>query len=174
METLVLTMDLTCEDRLFYFERQFFTLDGLWITELEDAAGTDVSLAVDLAVWQKLLAIAFRRIKEYLKVDASTIAGILKILEFRWTCEKWNYDASMEGENVAHVTITTCPYKAIMDRNPSRSAMIPRICKEICIPLYNQAISSLNPDVIVERPKCMGLGDDACEFELRAPGADST
>jgi hypothetical protein len=161
-------MDLTCDDRLFYFEKQFFTLDGLWITEVEQAADADVSFAVDLAVWQKLLVIAFRRIKDYLHLDTTTIADVLQILEFRWACERWDFEISATSEDERQVTIKTCPYKAIMDRNPERASLIPRICKEICMPLYTHAIASLNPEILVERPASMGLGDDACEFDLRA------
>jgi hypothetical protein len=54
-----------------------------------------------------------------------------------------------------------------MDRNPEREGKIPRICKEICMPLYTHAIASLNPDILVERPASMGLGDESCVFDLK-------
>ena len=45
------------KDKLFYFERNFFTLDGLWMLETENEVGWDTALKIDQAVWDKLLKI---------------------------------------------------------------------------------------------------------------------
>ncbi len=157
---------LTTEDRLFYFERNWFTLDGLWIIESERATNLDTALAIDLAVWKQLFKIAYRRIKEYLKADTKTIAGIIDVLAFRWTCERWEFTIQQPSPQEAHVSITKCPYKEIMDHSEGRKTVIPHICKDICIPIYESAIASLNPAVRMRRTKFMGLGDDRCAFEL--------
>nr|MDO8087890.1 DUF6125 family protein [Candidatus Sigynarchaeum springense] len=158
--------EITTDDRLFYFSRNWFTLDGLWIIEVEKATNFDMALAIDLAVWKELFRIVYRRIKEYLKADTKTIAGVIDVLAFRWSCEGWEYTIEQGSSREARVSITKCPYKAMMGRNKDRTAVIPRICKDICIPIYETAIASLNPAVKMQRTKFMGLGDDVCSFEL--------
>ena len=159
--------ELTTDDRLFYFERNWFTLDGLWIIESEKATNLDMALAIDLAVWKQLFKIVYRRIKEYLKADTTTAAGIIDVLAFRWSCERWEYTIEKREKHEARAIVTKCPYKEIMDRNEGRKAVIPRICKDICIPIYESAIASLNPAVHIKRTAFMGLGDRECRFELK-------
>ncbi|MBN2152097.1 MAG: L-2-amino-thiazoline-4-carboxylic acid hydrolase [Candidatus Lokiarchaeota archaeon] len=158
--------ELTTDDRLFYFERNWFTLDGLWIIEVEKATNFETALAVDLAVWERLFKIVYRRIKEYLKADTGTVAGIVDVLAFRWSCEEWEYAVEQPSPHEARVSIRKCPYNEMMKRNADRKAVIPRICKDICIPIYEAAVASLNPAVRLCRTKFMGLGDDVCSFEL--------
>ncbi|MEX2683607.1 MAG: L-2-amino-thiazoline-4-carboxylic acid hydrolase [Candidatus Sigynarchaeota archaeon] len=158
--------EITNDDRLFYFSRHFFTLDGLWIIETEKATDFDIALKIDLAVWLALLKIAYKRIKEYLKTDTTTVSGVIDVLAFRWGCEGWTFSVEQPSPREARASISRCPYKEIMDRSEGRKAVIPRICKDICIPIYDSAIRSLNPAVRLRRTKFMGLGDDQCSFEL--------
>jgi hypothetical protein len=159
--------EITKDDRLFYFERNFFTLDGLWIIEAEKATDFDTALKIDLAVWLALLKIAYKRIKDYLKADTSTVSGVVDVLAFRWACEGWKFSVEQPSPREAHVAITKCPYKEIMERSEGRKVVIPRICKDICIPIYESAIATLNPAVHIKRTAFMGLGDGECRFELK-------
>jgi hypothetical protein len=158
--------EITKDDRLFYFERNFFTLDGLWIIEAEKATDFDTALKIDLAVWLALLKIAYKRIKEHLKADTSTVSGVVDVLAFRWACEGWKFSVEQPSPREAHVSITKCPYKEIMERSEGRKAVIPRICKDICRPIYDTAITALNPTVKLRRSAFMGLGDRECTFDL--------
>ncbi|NMC04506.1 MAG: hypothetical protein GYA24_04800 [Candidatus Lokiarchaeota archaeon] len=160
--------ELTKDDRLFYFERNFFTLDGLWIIEAEKATNFDTALKIDLAVWLKLLKTAYRRIKEHVEADTTTAAGILDVLAFRWSCEKWTFTIEKSERHEARAVVSKCPYKEIMDRNPERKALVPRICKEICVPIYDDAIATINPKARIERDSFMGLGQLACTFTIKA------
>jgi hypothetical protein len=54
-----------------------------------------------------------------------------------------------------------------MERSEGRKAVIPRICKDICIPIYESAIATLNPAVHLRRTAFMGLGDKECTFDLK-------
>jgi hypothetical protein len=159
--------EITTDDRLFFFERSYFTLDGLWILETEKATDFDTALKIDLAVWLALLKIIYKRIKDYLKADTSTVQGLVDVLAFRWACEKWDFSIEQPSQREARATIKKCPYKEIMDRSEGRKVVIPRICKDICIPIYESAIASLNPAVHIKRTAFMGLGDRECRFELK-------
>ena len=158
--------ELSKDDRLFYFEKNWFTLDGLWIIETEKATDFETALNIDLAVWKELFTIIYRRIKAYLKTDATTMENVLDILAFRWTCEGWGFETDLIDETHGRVAIHKCPYKEVMSRNPERVDVIPRICKDICIPIYEDAIAAINPAVHVTRNQFMGLGDEACDFDL--------
>ncbi|MFX0136422.1 MAG: DUF6125 family protein, partial [Candidatus Hodarchaeota archaeon] len=70
------------EDKLFYFERNFFTLDGLWAIETEKETNWETALKIDVAVWKKLLKIIIRRIKKYLKIETNTLTDLVEILTF--------------------------------------------------------------------------------------------
>ena len=40
--------DVSIEDKLFYFERNFFTLDGLFVVEIENQTDFEMALKIDL------------------------------------------------------------------------------------------------------------------------------
>jgi hypothetical protein len=156
--------DLTTQDKLFFFERHFFTLDGLWMIETENKLDWDTALEIDLNVWKKLLKIIFRRIKKYLKVDGNTLGDLVKILTFRWAAEGWDYTIENLKKNEIHIEIRKCPYKSAMDRNPERHDKIPLICNNMCRPFYKDIVSNFNSEIKVNRESFMGLGDDLCDF----------
>jgi predicted hydrocarbon binding protein len=153
------------KDKLFFFERHFLTLDGLWMIETENELGWDKALKIDTEVWKKLLKIIIRRLKEYLEIQGNSIGDLLKILTFRWIVEGWEFDSKIKDEKVV-VQIEKCPYKSAMSRNPERHHKVPLICQDMCIPFYKHIIEHFNPNIRVERNKYMGLGDIICNFEL--------
>ena len=156
--------DLTIQDKLFFFEKHFFTLDGLWMIETENKLDWDTALEIDLNVWKKLLKIIFRRIKKYLNVDENRLIDLVKILTFRWAAEGWDYIVENRKKNEISVEIRKCPYKSAMDRNPERHEKIPLICNNMCRPFYKQIVNEFNSEIKVSRNNFMGLGDEICDF----------
>ncbi len=151
-------------DKLFYFQKNFFTLDGLWMLETEKEVGWQTALKIDKNVWIKLMEIVFRRIKKYLKIERNDLNELVEILTFRWSIEGWSYSINQVSEFEVHVKINKCPYKEIMDRNPNRRNKIPLICKDMCIPFYEVILKDFNPKINLERNEFMGLGDRLCNF----------
>ncbi|MFW9898287.1 MAG: DUF6125 family protein [Candidatus Thorarchaeota archaeon] len=159
--------EVSKEDKLFYFERNFFTLDGLWAIETEKETNWETALKIDIAVWKKLLNIIVRRIKKYLKIETNKLKDLVDILTFRWSIEGWKYNILKNEENEALIEIDGCPYKSIMDRNPKRHDKIPSICRDMCIPFYKEVAQDFNPKIKLERNKSMGLGNNACDFHFK-------
>lgn len=155
------------EDKLFYFERNFFTLDGLWVIETEKEINWETALKIDLAVWKKLLKIIIRRIKKYLKIETNTLTDLIEILTFRWSIEGWEYNIIKNEENEASIEIHGCPYKSTMDRNPDRHDKISLICRNMCIPFYKAITQDFNSKISLEINKSMGLGNDLCNFHFK-------
>ncbi|TFG02178.1 MAG: hypothetical protein EU540_02125 [Promethearchaeota archaeon] len=155
------------KDKLFYFERNFFTLDGLWMIETENEINWETALKIDLAVWKKLIKIIIRRIKKYLKIETNTLTDLVEILTFRWSIEGWEYNTVKNEENEVLIEIHRCPYKSTMDRNPDRHDKIPLICRNMCIPFYKEAAHDFNSKISLERNKSMGLGNDLCDFHFK-------
>ncbi len=155
---------VTDADKLFYFEKNFFTMDGVWMLEAEKVVGWDTALKIDKAVWIRLMKIIFRRIKRYLKIETNTLSDLIEIITFRWSIEGWKYKVNQISEKEIIIEIKECPYKAIMDRNPKRQNRIPLICKKMCYPFYKAAFEEFNPKIKFERNKFMGLGDNICDF----------
>jgi len=154
-------------DKLFYFERNFVTLDGLWMLENEKEVGWDTALKIDVSVWTRLLKIIIRRIKKYLKIETNSLDGLIEIITFRWSIEGWNYEINRISESEVIINIIECPYKASMDRNENRHNKIPLICKNMCVPFYKAAFEDFNPKIRLERNKFMGLGDNYCDFHFK-------
>ncbi len=155
---------ITDADKLFYFEKNFFTMDGVWMIETEKEIGWDTALKIDKAVWIRLMRIIFRRIKKYLKIESNTLGDLVDIITFRWSIEGWIYKVNRISALEVIIDIKECPYKAIMDRNPERQERIPLICNNMCFPFYKAAFKEFNPKIKFERKKAMGLGDNKCDF----------
>jgi len=155
---------VTDADKLFYFEKNFFTMDGVWMLETEKEIGWDIALKIDKAVWIRLMRIIFRRIKKYLKIESNTLGDLIDIITFRWSIEGWKYKVNRISASEVIIDINECPYKAIMDRNSERQEKIPLICNNMCIPFYKAAFEEFNPKIKFERNKAMGLGDNKCDF----------
>ena len=158
---------VSIEDRLFYFEKSFFTLDGLWMIETENETDWETALKIDLLVWKRLLKIIIRRIKNHLHLDSNNLKDLMEILTFRWTVEGWDYDVLKNERNEAIVRINSCHYISIMERNPDRKEKVPLICKNMCIPFYEAIVKDFNPNIKVERDKFIGLGDEICNFTFK-------
>jgi hypothetical protein len=156
--------EITDADKLFYFEKNFFTMDGVWMLETEKEVGWDTALKIDKMVWIRLMKIIFRRIKKYLNIETNTLKDLVEIITFRWSIEGWKYKLNHISEKEIIIEIKECPYKAIMDRNPERQNRIPLICKNMCYPFYKVAFEEFNPKIKFERNEFMGLGDNVCDF----------
>lgn len=154
-------------DKLFYFQKNFFTLDGLWMLETEKEVGWETALRIDTNVWIKLMEIIFRRIKKYLDIENNDLNDLIEILTFRWSIEDWKYSINKISEFEANIEIKKCPYKAIMDRNPERQEKIPLICKDMCIPFYAAIVNDFNPKINLERSEYIGLGNNKCNFHFK-------
>ena len=152
------------EDKLFYFEKNFFTMDGVWMLETEKVVGWDTALEIDKSVWIRLMKIICRRIKIYLNIKSNALNDLIEIITFRWSIEGWKYIVNRISDQEVIIEIKECPYKAIMDRNPNRQNRIPMICKNMCYPFYNEAFKEFNPKIKFERHKSMGLGNKQCDF----------
>lgn len=158
---------ITDADKLFYFENNFFAVDGVWMLETEKEIGWDRALKIDIAVWTRLMKIFIRRIKEYLKIETNSLDDLIEIITFRWSIEGWDYRVIKKNESDVVVNIIKCPYKSIMERIPNRREKIPLICKNMCEPFYKAAFKDFNPNIILERTKFMGLGDHICDFHFK-------
>ncbi|MHA1335151.1 MAG: DUF6125 family protein [Promethearchaeota archaeon] len=164
---------ITEKDKLFYFERNFFTLDGLWMIETEKETNWDTALKIDLAVWKSLLKIIIRRIKRYLHIETNMLKDLIDVLTFRWAVEGWNYEIKENSDNKAVILIKKCPYKEIMERNPERRDKIPLICKDMCIPFYEAVVKDFNPQIRLDRTEFLGLGGILCNFKFHYIGDKS-
>lgn len=158
--------DLDKNDELYYFESNFFTLDGLWIIELENETDWPTALEVDIIVWQRLYKTIFRRVARYLEINSNTIPDLVEILSFSWSCEGYKYEIKESTETEALIHITDCPYEAAMRRNPERHERIRDICLKMCIPFYEPALNEFNPNIRLERNKFLGTDDKICDFHF--------
>ncbi len=153
-------------DKLFYFEKNFRTLDGLWVIETERELDWDAALKLDIIVWQRLYKIIFRRVIKYLNIKENTLNDLVNLLSFIWNCEGNIHDIFQAGNNQVTISIVECPYIAAMERNPDRHNRIESICKDMCIPYLKPVIKEFNPKIEITRDKFMGLGDSVCNIIL--------
>ncbi|NVM46199.1 MAG: L-2-amino-thiazoline-4-carboxylic acid hydrolase [Candidatus Lokiarchaeota archaeon] len=154
------------DDKLFFFERNFFTLDGLWMIETEEMTNWETALKIDVIVWKKLLNIVIRRLKKYLQLEKNDLRNLIDILTFRWSIEGWEYKVLKSEDGKVKIVVDQCPYQAAMSRNPERTEKQPLICKEMCIPFYKSVVENYNENIILNRTAFMGLGDSSCDFSL--------
>jgi len=153
-------------DKLFFFERTFFTLDGLWMVETEEMTNWETAVKIDLIVWRRLLKVIIRRLKKYLNLEKNDLTNLIKILTFRWSVEGWKYNVVRHDEDKVKILINQCPYKSAMDRNPERKEKQSLLCKNMCIPSHKAIIKDFNENIGIERTEYMGLGDSYCDFSF--------
>jgi hypothetical protein len=158
--------DISIDDKLFYFEKNFKTLDGLWIIELERLTNWQIALKIDIIVWQRLYEIIFRRVKQYLNIKGNSIEDLVELLSFIWSCEGYEYKVVKKINEEAILHMTTCPYIDSMRRNPDRHDKIESICKDMCIPFYEPALKEFNPKIKLERREFIGLGNKICDYHF--------
>lgn len=152
------------DDKLFFFEKSFFTLDGLWMIETEEMTNWEIALKIDLIVWKEVLKVVIRRLKNYLELKKNNLKNLIDILTFRWSIEGWEYKVVQNDYNKVEIIFNQCPYKAAMDRNPERTEKQVLICKEMCTPLYQSIVKDFNENIVLNRIAHMGLGDLYCDF----------
>ncbi|MFX0012801.1 MAG: DUF6125 family protein, partial [Candidatus Hermodarchaeota archaeon] len=121
---------LSQADKLFFFERSFFTLDGLWMIEVEDMTIWELALKIDLIVWKEVLKVVIRRLKKYLNLEKNDLNTLIDILTFRWSIEGWGYNILEHEQDKVKIIVNQCPYKGTMDRNPERTEKLPLICRD--------------------------------------------
>jgi predicted hydrocarbon binding protein len=160
----LITFSPSVEDKLFYFKRNFFTLNNLWIIEVENKTDWSTTLKIDIVVWQRLYKILFRRVRRYLEIEGNNLQDLIEILSFCWSCEGYKYEILKNDPNEAIIYIKECPYKPSMERNPDLYEKIEDICKKMCVPFLESALEKFNPNIKVERKKSLGTGDDYCGF----------
>jgi hypothetical protein len=163
----LINFNMDINDKILYFEPNFFTMDGLWIIEVENETDWATALKVDIIVWQKLYKIIFRRVKRYLAIEGNSLQDLIEILSFCWSCEGYKYEIVKNEMKEAILHITECPYHKIMQRNPERHDKIEAICKEMCIPFYEPALKAFNPQINLNRKKFLGIGDKYCDFHFK-------
>ncbi len=163
----LITFNPSVDDKLFYFKRNFFTMDGLWIIEVENETDWPKALKIDIIVWQRLYKIIFRRLKRHLEIERNRLKDVVEILSFCWSCEGYKYEVVKNENKEAIMHITECPYEAAMQRNPDRHEKIEDICKKMCIPFYEPALEAFNPKIQLERKKFLGTGDKYCGFYFK-------
>ncbi|MFX1353878.1 MAG: DUF6125 family protein [Promethearchaeota archaeon] len=157
---------VSIDDKLFFFERNFFTLDGLWMIKTEKETNWETALSIDLKVWKEFLKIIFHGLKDYLHIEGNNLFDFIKILAFRWSTEGWDYDILLRNNYEVEITIKNCPYHAAMYRNEERHKKVPVICKDVCIPLYDSLVFGFNEKIKIKRDYYKGLGDNNCNFIL--------
>jgi hypothetical protein len=158
--------NISDNDKLFFFEKSFFTLDGLWMIETEEMTNWETALKIDVIVWKELLKVVIRRLKKYLHFEKNDLVSLIDILTFRWDIEGWKYKVMQREQNKARVIVDQCPYKAAMDRNPERTEKQSLICKDMCIPFYKSVVKDFNEDIVLNRTAYKGLGDGYCDFSF--------
>lgn len=159
---------ISSADKLFFFERNFFTLDGLWMIETEKETNWKTALKIDLIVWKKLLKIIIRRLRRYLRIKKNNLGNLVNILTFRWSIEGWDYNIISFNKNTVEINVKICPYKFAMDRNPKRTNKSALICKNMCIPFYDAIVRDFNQEIKLKRNCYMGLGDPFCDFKFES------
>jgi len=155
---------VSIDDKLFFYERNFFTLDGLWMIKTEKEINWETALSIDLKVWKEFLNIIFHRLKNYLNIESNDLFDFIKILTFRWSVEGWDYTVFLRNDSEVEIVIKNCPYHAAMYRNEERHEKIRIICKDVCIPLYESLVFGFNEKIKIRRDYHKGLGDINCNF----------
>ncbi|MEJ2293305.1 MAG: DUF6125 family protein [Candidatus Lokiarchaeota archaeon] len=159
--------DLTEDDRLFYFEKNFRTLDGLWVVETQKELGWEKTLQIDIWVWQELYKIMFRRVIKYRKIQDNSLESLVEILSFIWKCEDNLHEIQTVNEDEVIMKIKNCPYIESMERNPERKGYIPDICEKLCSSYLTPVVNDFNPKISVVKKSSIGLGASSCDLTLK-------
>jgi len=116
--------------RAEYFQKCFFSVDGLWFLKLEEALGFEKALEIDLEVWKILPKIQARTIKKLLGLPDSLL-GLQIAIAFKCTAEGFKFSILPDGQHSFSLEIDECPWVRMIS-GAGRKHLLPAIADAIC------------------------------------------
>jgi len=113
-----------------YFKKCFFSVDGLWFMKLEEIAGFDKALSIDIEVWKILPKIQARTIKKLLNLQ-DNLLGLQIAIAFKCTAEGFKSRILAADHRSFSLEIDECPWVRMIS-SAGREQLMPAIADAIC------------------------------------------
>ena len=152
------------------YARNWQTLDGLWLRNIEAEYGLEAAVRLDLKNWEKQSVIEAERIKKILKLDKGGLSSILTVLNFMsWQISSPIFECEEEGPRRIIFYYPRCPVQE--GRRKQGKPEFP--CQSMKLTLLSNIAKVVEPRA---RVKCLTCPPDPhpqefwCKWELTLAG----
>ncbi|HOW69256.1 MAG TPA: DUF6125 family protein [Phycisphaerae bacterium] len=148
-------VDLTDGQIADFFRRSYSAVDGLWFMKLEEAAGFEQALDIDVRVWQIMPKIQARKMKELTGLDRG-VGALHDCLTTKFRIEGFGFTSSREADGSGFtIRIARCPWYDLLVKS-KREHLAGTIGTRICNAEFNTWASEFGEGIR------FSLGDQLC------------
>lgn len=152
------------DEKLFadYLRKCFVSVDGLWFMKIEEAAGFDKALEIDMAVWKVLPKIEARTIKELLLLGHG-MEALHKALGFKLKAELYSHTLSPVREDGFTLDVQDCPWVKHI-KKAGRGHVLERISSVICPAEYGAFTAEFGKTISIDHQRGDCAHGGHCRF----------
>jgi predicted ArsR family transcriptional regulator len=157
------------DQKLFsdYLRKCFVSVDGLWFMKIEEDAGFEKALEIDIAVWKVLPKIEARTIQELLSLGRG-IEALHAGLDFKLSAERYSHALSPVRQDAFTLEVHDCPWVQHI-KKAGRARFLERIAASICPAEYGAFTAEFGKSISIEHQHgdCAKHGKCRFVFQLK-------
>jgi hypothetical protein len=131
-----------------YLRKCFVSVDGLWFMKIEEDAGFEKALEIDIAVWKVLPKIEARTIQELLTLGQG-IEALHRALDFKLRAELYSHTVSPVRAEAFTLDVHDCPWVKHI-KKAGRAHFIERIAASICPAEYGAFTAEFGKNISID------------------------
>ena len=138
-----------------YFRRSYSAVDGLWFMKLEETAGFDQALDIDVRVWKIMPKIQARKLKELTGLDRGLVA-LFECFTTKLRIEDFEFTTTREADGSGfEIHMNRCPWYELLVKS-KRQHLAGTIGTQICNAEYATWAAEFGDNIE------FSLGDQLC------------
>ncbi|HEY7677253.1 MAG TPA: DUF6125 family protein [Candidatus Methylomirabilis sp.] len=162
-EKLGLTQD-ELDDLL---EKAFTAVDGLWFLGVEEAAGFETAMAIDIRVWARFAETVARRLKKMWGIENPTREQALRIVDIIYALGHLEVETRQEAPGRYLAEAPSCPWWENL-RRAGREKIVR--CHEVDQEMFAAALRAVDPGLRLEWIASRPQGATTCRWRIHAAG----
>ena len=154
-------------DLIGEYMKLYMALDGLWFLSVEKEFGHDVTMKLDVEVWDSLIPREAKRISNVRKIEEGSIEAVIEAFKFRPSFLTKEYNV-IKDKNRAIVQVTRCRSLHAMERDKREVSSCSRVLENV-YPKFAKGIDSRVKFRVLKAPPRKSSDDTCCEWEIEIP-----
>ncbi len=158
-------LGLTPDELDELLEKAFTALDGLWFLGIEEAAGFEKAMEIDIKVWARLAETIARRLKKMWRIDTPTHEQALRMLDIIYALGHLQVETAPEAPGRYLADTPSCPWWENLKR-AGREKLVP--CHRVDQEMFAAALRAVDPTLRLEWITSRPEGAATCRWRIHA------